>query len=172
LAFLKYLLPMTAFVAGIAVAELLRTNRNLNRGEVWVVAVLGLEVLWLVCVGLFAPVFPLQVITCGIAFVAALQVTAFKRLGQSPYSTTMITGNLRSAVEWLLQTRRDRAAWSQAAKYLVVIAGFAAGAAVGAVASVQWSWRAIYAAVALTVAVMVVVGITRAGCARADSERN
>jgi uncharacterized membrane protein YoaK (UPF0700 family) len=170
-AFLKYLFPMATFVAGIVVAELLRGHRALGKTAAWVLAVLGLEAAWLIAVGVFAAGLSVQVITCGIAFVAALQVAAFKKLGTSAYATTMITGNLRSAIEWLLHLRRDPAAWRQAAKYLAVIAGFAVGAAAGAVASMWWSWRAVYVAAALVVAVMVVV-TPRSGCARVRSERN
>jgi uncharacterized membrane protein YoaK (UPF0700 family) len=159
-AFLKYLLPMAAFVAGVAVAELLRGSRALGAGSGWVTAVLALEGLWLICVGLFASNFPVLVITCGIAFVAALQVTAFKKLGQSPFSTTMITGNLRSAVEGLLRMRSDPVAGVLAGRYLLVIAGFAVGAALGAVLSHWAAWHAVWAAVVL-VAVVMAVGMSR-----------
>lgn len=159
LAFLKFLFPLAAFVAGIVVAELLRTGRGTRAGIAWVLAVLALEVVWLLVVGIVFPLLSHQLINCGISFVAALQVTAFKKLGTASYSTTMITGNLRSAVELLLRARHDRAALSHAYRYLAVIGGFVAGAAGGAVLCGWWAWRSVFVPVFLLAAAWAAVAV-------------
>ncbi len=159
LKFLKYLFPVGSFIAGIAVAEVLRSNRVLGSGRGWVIAVLALEALWLSAVGLGAGTLPQAAVNCGISLIAGLQVTAFKRLGNSPYATTMITGNLRSVIELLGQVRKDPRSWHQAAKYVAVIVGFAGGAALGAAACSAWRDQAVFLAVALLAAVMVAVSI-------------
>jgi uncharacterized membrane protein YoaK (UPF0700 family) len=114
---------------------------------------------WLATVGVFGVAFSDAVVNCGISFIAALQVTSFKKLGNSPYATTMITGNLRSAVELLGQVWRskDGAALRHALKYIVVIAGFAGGAILGAVASKLWQTDAIYVGCGLIGAVLLCV---------------
>ncbi len=160
LAFLKYLFPLAAFVGGIAVAELLRTSRA-GKGTAWVLAVLALEAVWLTVVGFLFPSLSHQWVNCGISFVAALQVTAFKKLGPSPYSTTMITGNLRSAVELLLRARTDRAALGYAARYGIVIGGFVAGAAAGAVLCGWWAWHSVFVPVAALMAALAIVARPR-----------
>ena len=162
-AVLKYLFPLSAFVAGIAVAETLRTSRTLGSGRGWVVVVLTLEGLWLTAAGAFGAALSDAVVNCGVSFVAGLQVTSFKKLGTSPYATTMITGNLRSAVELLGQAwrSRDPAALRHALKYVVVIAGFAGGAALGAAACALWGTEAAFAAVAGIAAVLALVAVRR-----------
>jgi hypothetical protein len=68
-----------------------------------------------------------------VAFVAAIQFATFKVLGDAPYTTLLVSGNLRSATaatyRWLV--RRQPAAQRMARWFAVVVGAFAVGALAG-----------------------------------------
>ena len=78
--------------------------------------------------------FMLGVATAAIAFTPALQVSTFRSLQGIDYSTTLTTSNLRTLVAkaYLWRADHDATARRQAARTGAVVAGFAVGAAVGA----------------------------------------
>ena len=61
--------------------------------------ILIIEALILFIVGLIPETAPNSLVTSIIAFISAMQMSAFKTLVDSPYSTTICTGNLRTASE-------------------------------------------------------------------------
>ena len=130
---IRYLLSVCAFVVGVGGAELLRlpavTRHLRHSAEV----AIGLEVVVLVVVGLLPAAVPDQVAALAIAAVSGFQVTFFNKLHEWAYSTTITTGNLRSAVQAWVHAVADHDAKSKAKalSLAAIIASFAGGAGAG-----------------------------------------
>ncbi|WP_018334996.1 YoaK family protein [Actinomycetospora chiangmaiensis] len=129
---LRHVPPLLSFLVGLGVAESLArpwARRALRRPAR---VVLGAEALVLAVVAALA--LPGTVVTVAVAFVAALQVSTFKKVGDVPYNATVTTGNLRSLVAEFASWVADRA--PEARRRFGVLAGivgsFAGGAALGA----------------------------------------
>ncbi|QZN84853.1 YoaK family protein [Cellulomonas sp. C5510] len=133
----RYLPIIATFVLGLVAAEVLAAHRHRRWFHDPTRLVLGTEILVLLAVAALPRTAPHLVTTCAVSFVAALQVTTFRLVRDTSYSTTMTTGNLRTLVtaayEWL--TGYDPAQRAAVARLSAVVLAFAAGAGAGALAS-------------------------------------
>ncbi len=91
----RHLVPVLAFLLGVAASRLLRLLPRLHAG----LSVLLLEMLVLFVAGLLPPAFPEMAFTALIAFVSAFQVATFRQVGRFAYNSTFITGNLRECAD-------------------------------------------------------------------------
>jgi len=155
--FFKFLLPILAFLVGVMISELVRANRSLQERSRWAVVVVAFEVVVLALVGVFAGVLFPSTVNCVISLIAGLQASSFKKVRNSPFATTMVTGNLRSATELAVQflLKKSPGAHWQALTYLLVVGVFIAGAALGALAASTLS----YASIILCCGLLAVVGL-------------
>lgn len=128
----KYLVPLAAFLLGIAAAVAVRVRfgglKRLSRGQV----VLLLEIVLLFAVGLI-PAQLDSLANAVVSFVCAMQVQTFRSLDGKPYAGTMCIGNMRSAAAALCSGERKTALM-----YFIIIAVFAVGAGAGGVLSGVW----------------------------------
>lgn len=133
----RFLPIIGAFLLGLVVAEWLAAHRHLPGLADPTRAVLGAEIAVLLAVSAIPASVPHLATTTAVAFVAALQVTTFRLVRETSYSTTMTTGNLRTLVtaayEWL--SGYDRTQRAVALRLTVIVLAFAGGAGVGAVTS-------------------------------------
>jgi uncharacterized membrane protein YoaK (UPF0700 family) len=133
----RYLPIIGAFVLGLLAAESLAARRHRRWLSDPTRAVLAAEIAVLVVVACLPVGTPSLWTTTAVAFVAALQVTTFRLVGETSYSTTMTTGNLRTLVtgayEWL--SGYDRGQRVVAGRLTVIVLAFAGGAGVGALVS-------------------------------------
>jgi uncharacterized membrane protein YoaK (UPF0700 family) len=133
----RYLPIIAAFVVGLVVAEVIAAHRHRRLLSDPTRVVLVAEILVLAAVAAVPTATPHLVATLSVAFVAALQVTTFRLVRETSYSTTMTTGNLRSLVtatyEWL--SGYDRGQRTVAARLALIVLSFTAGAALGALVS-------------------------------------
>ena len=133
----RYLPIIGAFVLGLLAAESLAARRHRRWLSDPTRAVLAAEIAVLVVVACLPVGTPSLWTTTAVSFVAALQVTTFRLVGETSYSTTMTTGNLRTLVtaayEWL--SGYDRAQRVVAGRLTVIVLAFAGGAGVGALVS-------------------------------------
>ncbi len=153
---LVHLPSILAFLLGVAVAETLgrpAVQAFLRRPTrvVLVVEAAVLTVLGAVPAG--APDLP---ITAAVSFVAALQVSTFRLLVDTAYSTTMITGDLRSMSAELYKrlATGDQDAGRRAKRLGGVIAGFVVGAVSGAFLTHQIGNRAVWGAAGVLLIVL------------------
>lgn len=132
-----YLPIIGAFILGLIAAEWLAAHRGLPGLSDPTRIVLGLEIAVLLAVAALPTTLASAWTTMAVAFVAALQVTTFRLVRETTYSTTMTTGNLRNLVtatyEWL--GGYNPAQKVVAARLSLIVLAFASGAAVGALAS-------------------------------------
>jgi uncharacterized membrane protein YoaK (UPF0700 family) len=97
---LPFVTPILAYLAGVAVAHALKEPplHGLVRSAARVC--LGVEIAFLLLVALMPDhLMPDMAVVAGIAFVAALQATAFTRIGHFTYTSVTTSGNLRHFAE-------------------------------------------------------------------------
>lgn len=89
--------PILACVIGVIVVESIKKVSSRLFILDWGQAVLILEIIVLFIIGFIPNTVPNSIVTVAVSFVASIQVSSFRKLVDSPYTTTMSTGNLRSA---------------------------------------------------------------------------
>lgn len=142
----RYIYPICAYVCGVAVAHTLKEKPLAARIAYPARASLGLEMLFLGVVALTRGL-PAEVVVTGIAFVAALQATAFTRVGTFVFTSVTTSANLRHFAESFMAAvvfRRGPAAWRQLTFFATVVACFFAGALTGAMAAFALGRAAIW----------------------------
>lgn len=159
---MRYLISIVAFAAGIVVAELVRALFWQLRRLHWRQIVVAFEIAVLVLAA-FLPASPWSnsLVNIMVSFVCALQVQTFRKLNGSFFATTMCTGNLRSATEFLYQAARkhDRALARRGLSYLCVILFFVLGAMLGAAATSLLGIHAMLIAALILAAVFCIMFI-------------
>jgi uncharacterized membrane protein YoaK (UPF0700 family) len=124
--------PIAAFAVGIVIAAWLRRASGDRAGSISTLV----EILMLVAVGILHNRLPDLAGTLGISFVAAIQSAMFTKVEGMVYSSVMITGNLRQAIEGLFALVSGRRASLRQPGILVALcAAFGTGAAIGAYAT-------------------------------------
>ncbi len=152
------LFPIAAFFMGVLVTEYFRRYYTPLQFVEWQHLVIIIEIVLLFAVGLIPRRIPNIVVNVTVSFICSLQVNSFRQTKGLPYSTTMCTGNLRSAAEKFFSyiAQGDRAAREGAVRYVAVIAAFCLGAALGAILATVWGGRSVWACCAI---LSVVLGI-------------
>ena len=132
----RFFIPITAFTAGIFVAESIRKAFTGFQSLHWRHPVLFIECAVLAA-SAFIPASHNMWANALVSFVCSLQVETFRKVHGSPYATTMCTGNLRSASEnlFIFATHGDREKLTSGLNYFIIIGAFALGAGAGAVVS-------------------------------------
>ncbi|MBN2628882.1 MAG: DUF1275 domain-containing protein [Spirochaetales bacterium] len=130
----RYILPLISFSLGIFVSRHIRIKGVSLPGSRRIGAVLLCEGMLLTLIGIGGEGMNHRIIAVLIAFLAALQVSTFDRVRGASYASTMITGNLRLAMENLhgrLMTG-DREGGERARIYGMLILFFSLGVFLGA----------------------------------------
>jgi uncharacterized membrane protein YoaK (UPF0700 family) len=90
-----HIVPLAGFFAGVLTSKHLRTRLGVRA----ILFCLALEITTIFVLGWMPGRFPDMVFNGVIAYVAAIQVASFRRVGRFPYNSTFITGNLRDVAE-------------------------------------------------------------------------
>lgn len=140
--------PILAFVAGVVVAEWIRSHPSRHSGLDWESRVLLFEMVVLFVIGFLPQAVPNLIVTAAVSFACSVQVTSFRTLVDSPYATTMSTGNLRSASQaaYAAITTGDRAAAIRAIRYFTIIVSFISGGFIGGLVTMAAGVRAVWVA--------------------------
>jgi uncharacterized membrane protein YoaK (UPF0700 family) len=124
--------PIAAFAVGIVIAAWLRRVAADRAGAISTL----IEILLLVAVGILHNRLPDLAGTLGISFVAAMQTAIFTKVEGIAYSSVMITGNLRQAIEGLFAlVSGQRGPLHRPGVFATLCAAFGTGAAIGAYAT-------------------------------------
>ncbi|GFZ29531.1 DUF1275 family protein [Clostridium zeae] len=144
----QHLPPILAFILGVLVTEIVKGNSPKLFIREWGKVILILEIVVLFITGFMPKGTTDTIVNVIISFVSSLQIASFRKLGDCPYSTTMTTGNLRTACEavYLAVTQKDKKARNRAVKLFTIIASFIAGAFLGAILTTIFSVKAIWVA--------------------------
>jgi uncharacterized membrane protein YoaK (UPF0700 family) len=123
--------PLFAFGVGVVIATWLRRAAGDRAGELSLVVEIGV----LILVGILHNRVPQIAGTLGISMVAAMQTSIFTRVEGATYSSVMITGNFRQAIEGafaFVAGDRQASLVRKSCIFFSVCAAFGTGAAVGA----------------------------------------
>nr|WP_207733764.1 YoaK family protein [Clostridium sp. 1001275B_160808_H3] len=141
-------LPILAFVVGVIVTEIIREKsiknyKGSSRSEKFILII---EAVVLFIIGFIPNTVQHIFVTTTISFVSSVQISSFRRLVDSPYSTTMCTGNLRTAAQaaYLAITKNDRVACARSIRYIIVILSFLVGASLGGILTVNFGVKSIW----------------------------
>ena len=131
----KYLFAISAYGAGILVANIIREKQRLPWGLSLKQFELVLEIAVLSSVAFIPTTGDWNLLVNGmISFVCAMQAIAFRHVHGLPFVSTTCTGNLRSGTNALFSGlfHHDPDEVKKARHYYLVIASFVAGAFIGA----------------------------------------
>lgn len=140
---IRYLLPILAFLTGIAITDYIRASSKLRGRMHWRHIVVGVEVLLLFVVGLLPISSVMNPIANALTSMAcAMQIQAFRKVKGQPYASTMCIGNMRSGVEALgaYFRREDPRLLRQSKQYFFVVLIFFVGAGVGSILANRPEW--------------------------------
>lgn len=126
---LRYLVPLSFFALGVAVAECIRQRYRTVRRIHWRQLVLLAEMFLLLLVG-FLPEEWNLLANAVVSFSCAMQVQAFRKVNGYSFASTMCIGNLRSGMDALCTygNTHDRQTLRKAVCYFGIIFMFAFGA--------------------------------------------
>lgn len=147
-------LPIMAFIIGVIVSEAIKTKLLSNSIENWHIVVIVIEIITLLIIGFLPEGTSHKLITVTISFVSSVQITSFKKLVDSPYSTTICTGNLRSASEaaYTAYVDKDRQEAKKSIRYFVIILSFVLGAIIGGIFTASMGKKSIW----ITVVILII----------------
>jgi uncharacterized membrane protein YoaK (UPF0700 family) len=124
--------PMAAFMVGIVIAAWLRRATG---DRACAISTL-IEIVLLVAVGILHNRLPDLAGTLGISFVAAMQTATFTKVEGVAYSSVMITGNMRQAIEGVFaMVSGQLGSFRRPGIFAALCVAFGIGAAVGAYAT-------------------------------------
>jgi uncharacterized membrane protein YoaK (UPF0700 family) len=124
--------PIAAFMVGVVAAAWLRRVTGDRASAISTL----IEILLLVTVGILHNRLPDLAGTLGISFVAAMQTAIFTKVEGVAYSSVMITGNFRQAIEGLFAVISGQfGLLRRSGTFAALCVAFGIGAAVGAYAT-------------------------------------
>lgn len=146
---LAHIPPIVAFVIGVIVVQIIKINSPRLFILDWQRIVLIFEIIVLFIIGFIPNTIPDIIVNVTISFIASIQVSSFPKLANSPYSSTMSTGNLRSASReiYIAVTQKNRGAAIRAIRLFTIVLSFLLGSFLGGLLTLSIGVKAIWGAV-------------------------
>ena len=151
--------PLFAFFVGVVIAAWLRRVAGVRAGQLSLLIEIGM----LILVGIVHNRVPQLAGTLGISMVAAMQTSIFTKVEGSTYSSVMITGNFRQAIEgaFALVADGDVGLLRKSCVFMGVCAAFGTGAATGAFLTERMPWLTLTVPVFALLLVLLLCGVAR-----------
>ena len=153
-AFMAFL-PILAFIIGIVVTEKIKDFSFPSSISVTYSdrIILLIEIIVLFIIGFIPSTVPDAFVTIPISFVSSVQIASFAKLVDSPYSTTMCTGNLRSASQAAYKAfvKKDSNSVTITARYAIIILSFIIGCCFSGILTSKIGVKSIWFAVILLI---------------------
>lgn len=142
----KVIPSILAFVVGGILVEGIKSAKQEGNGTDWVRIILMSKIGILLMIGFIPQHVPDIFIIITISFLASVQVSSFKTMGDTPCSTTMITGNLRYCMDHAIHAFREKESVHarKAIRYIVIIIAFLLGAVMGGIFIDLYQHRSIW----------------------------
>ncbi|MEF9952041.1 MAG: YoaK family protein [Clostridium sp.] len=143
---LNHIPPIIAFILGVIVAESIKKRSTLFFITHPARTILIIEIILLFIIGFLPSTVSNSIVNVTISFVSSMQISAFRKLVDSPYSTTMTTGNLRTASyeAYIAITKKDPESARRSLRYLIIIISFLFGAFLGGLVTINVGNKAIW----------------------------
>lgn len=142
---LRYLIPLTAFVLGVFIAEKIQGKYRCAKRLHWRQGILLAEILILFIVG-FIPAEYNMAATALVSLACAMQVQSFRKVNGYAYASTMCIGNLRSgtaAISAYCRTKKGKEL-EKGIYYFGIIVFFGIGAGLGGNLSLAYGMKMIW----------------------------
>lgn len=154
---LAHLWPILAFLLGVLLSAHIQSGRAEKLVSHPLRWTMGFQAVAFAIVGFAPTTVPNGFVTVPISFLAAMQFTLFRNIGDLTYIAVATTGNLMRFVEAAYSVLIDRDDASRLAfgVYGILIATFSGGAVIGAFATVLWGVRAVWFPAALLAVTLV-----------------
>lgn len=160
-ALIHYLIPIIAFALGALLARYLQTKIT-NDQQLWF---LTFEIILLLIVGIFSPHLPNFVTNALLSITAATQLQEFQKLKGKPFTSLMMTGNLRNLSTNFFEgyIRQEDAKRSAFFDTLIILISFVAGAFMNGFLVIYFDQRTIlFSLIFLAIAVFLLIKDKRA----------
>lgn len=148
-------LPILAFIIGIIVTEKIKDIKFPSSTSVTYSEriILLIEIIVLFIIGFIPTTVHHAFVTIPISFVSSVQIASFGKLIDSPYSTTMCTGNLRSASQSAYKAfvKKDSTSAIKTTRYAIIIFSFIAGACLAGILTSRVGIKSIWFAVIILI---------------------
>ncbi len=127
------ILSIISFIFGVLLTEFIKTRLKKRNIIIYIYIVISIEFFFITVISTIPQNMHNTAIIVIVSFVCSLQTNAFRSLRGSPYSTTMCTGNLRSASSSFFKFvfKKNKSQGKICLRYFVIILSFFFGAAVG-----------------------------------------
>ena len=131
---LLHIPPIIAFMLGVMVTEILKRQKKLRVAGISGKTIILLEMLFFTIIGLLPSNVPNIVVSIILSFAASLQYSYFRKISNSAYSNTMVTGDLLTATKHIYSAlfTGDKDAAIQFFKFMIIIASFVIGVLISA----------------------------------------
>lgn len=151
-----YFIPITAYLLGSVISELLPKKINRLGFMRWDTFFVGLEMLALFGIGFVPDSAPAQICQVAINFIASMQYNTFRQARKIPMATTFCTNHIRQVgvhlVKWI---HGHKGARERFFMHLLMIFAFIAGAIAATALGWHFSGRSIWFVEILLLAVFV-----------------
>ncbi|MBW6408718.1 YoaK family protein [Clostridium weizhouense] len=156
-------LPILAFIIGVIVAERIKEIKasayfiNVDSDR----AILIIEIIVLFIIGFIPITAPNIFVTTTISFVSSVQISSFRKLVDSPYSTTMCTGNLRSASQaaYMAFRKKDNIYVVKLIRYCIILFSFLTGACLGGVSTIKVGVKSVWISAFILICAVILFSI-------------
>ena len=154
---LRHLWPILAFLVGVLLSAHIKSGRVDNLVTHPMRWTMGIQAVAFATVGFVPATVPDSFVTVPISFLAAMQFTLFRSIGDLTYIAVATTGNLMRVMEAGYSVVVDKNDASRLAfrVYGALSATFAGGAVLGAFASLYWGIHAVWVPAALLAVTLV-----------------
>jgi uncharacterized membrane protein YoaK (UPF0700 family) len=154
---LAHLWPIFAFLVGVLLSAHIKSGRVEKLVTYPMRWTMGIQAVAFATVGFVPTTVPNSFVTIPISFLAAMQFTLFRSIGDLTYIAVATTGNLMRVMEagYAVVVDKNDAARLAFRVYGALTATFASGAVLGAFASLYWGIRAVWVPAALLAVTLV-----------------
>ena len=158
---LSNLPAIVAFVIGVIVVQSIKNDSSHLFIIDWPRAVLIFEIIVLFVIGFIPSTVPNLIVNVIVSFVASIQVCSFSKIADSPYSSTMSTGNLRSAAReaYIAFTQKDHEAAIRTIRLFTIVFSFLLGSLLGGILTLNVGVKAIWGASIIIIGALVLYNI-------------
>ena len=126
-----YLIPISAYIAGAAISEMLPLRVRKIHFLRWDTYLVGFEMIVLFLIGFLPLTVPVQIVQVAINFICSMQYNTFRQAEGIPMATTFVTNHVRQIGVWLAKAvdhkDKDQEATKRGLKHLRMLASFFCG---------------------------------------------
>lgn len=143
----NYLLPVMAFMLGAVFTYFARRFAAQRQNIRWHALAGVIIFIGILLTAIFAQFIDSQWTVLSLAFIAAIQLESFKRMRGTPYTNTMMTGNLKNMSVLIMQglVEHKPEVLKRGAYTLLIILGFCLGVFLSTLFSLRFDENALYA---------------------------